>query len=741
MMRDHWRSNRTAGTRTRSRLGWWTLAVLPLLWWSGAASAQQDLQLTGLDVSTLPGNRVVLVLTTSGPAPEPLAFTIEDPARISLDLPGTGLGMAERRRDVKRGVLDTVMLAEAQGRTRVVLNLDLMVPYETSVAGDQITVTLGSAGVPEAAARVTAFGQPSGAPGAPGATAASRTAAITGVDFRRGADGAGRVLVNLSDPSVAVDIREDQDRTVVEFRHATLPDNLLRRLDVLDFATPVQTIDSVRFPGGARLVINATGNYERLAYQADNQFSIEFRPVVAQDPREFGAFDERKEYIGEALTLNFQDIEVRAVLQLLAEISGLNIVVSDTVRGNVTLRLDSVPWDQALDIILTTKGLDMRQVGTVVLVAPAAEIAAREKQELEAKKDIQELAPLRLEFLQVNYAKASDLATLLSETAGRGAGSGTGTRTMLSERGNVSIDERTNTLLINDTADRIADIRRLVAALDIPVRQVLIESRIVVANDDFSRELGLRMGATYVRESGNDGLISITGSGAGSNTIITSGLNNLNQTGSAFPVAVPGLNDRYNVNLPVSDPAGRIGLGILGSDYLVDLELSAAQAEGRGEIVSSPRVITANQKQALIEQGVEIPFQEAAASGATATQFKKAVLSLTVTPQITPDDRIIMDLEVTQDTVGQFVPSATGGQVPSIDTRRIITQVLVNDGETVVLGGIYETERRDSEDKVPVLGDIPVLGRLFRRDSSVSNKRELLIFVTPKILREGSNIY
>jgi type IV pilus assembly protein PilQ len=732
MMRDLWRTDRTAGTGIRSRPGWWTLAALPLLWWSGAATAQQGLQLTDLDVSTLPGNKVVLVLTTSGPAPEPLAFSIENPARISLDLPGTTLGIAERRRDVKRGVLDTVSLAEAGGRTRVVLNLDLLVPYETAVDGDRITVTLGGPAAPVAQGRASAF-QPSGI-----APVAAMPGEITGIDFRRGADGAGRVLVNLSDPSVGIDIREELGRTVVEFRGASLPDNLMRRLDVLDFATPVETIDAVRFPSGARLVIAASGNFEQLAYQADNQFAIEFRAVEQQDPRDFGMFDERKQYTGEALTLNFQDIEVRAVLQLLADISGLNVVVSDTVSGSVTLRLDSVPWDQALDIILTTKGLDMRQVGNVVLVAPAAEIAARERQELESKKEIQELAPLRLEFLQVNYAKASDLAALLTQTAG---GSGGGARGMLSDRGNVSIDERTNTLLINDTAERIADVRRLVAALDIPVRQVLIESRIVVANDDFSRDLGVRMGATYINERGSDGLLTITGSGQGANTIINSGVDNLNNTGSLLPVTLPGLNDRYNVNLPIAEPAGRIGLAILGSDYLVDLELSAAQAEGRGEIVSSPRVITANQKEALIEQGVEIPFQEAAASGATATQFKKAVLSLTVTPQITPDDRIIMDLEVTQDTVGQFVPSATGGLVPSIDTRRIITQVLVNDGETVVLGGIYETERRDAEDKVPLLGDIPGLGRLFKRTNTTSNKRELLIFVTPKILREGSNIY
>jgi type IV pilus assembly protein PilQ len=523
MMRDLWRTDRTAGTGIRSRPGWWTLAALPLLWWSGAATAQQGLQLTDLDVSTLPGNKVVLVLTTSGPAPEPLAFSIENPARISLDLPGTTLGIAERRRDVKRGVLDTVSLAEAGGRTRVVLNLDLLVPYETAVDGDRITVTLGGPAAPVAQGRASAF-QPSGI-----APVAAMPGEITGIDFRRGADGAGRVLVNLSDPSVGIDIREELGRTVVEFRGASLPDNLMRRLDVLDFATPVETIDAVRFPSGARLVIAASGNFEQLAYQADNQFAIEFRAVEQQDPRDFGMFDERKQYTGEALTLNFQDIEVRAVLQLLADISGLNVVVSDTVSGSVTLRLDSVPWDQALDIILTTKGLDMRQVGNVVLVAPAAEIAARERQELESKKEIQELAPLRLEFLQVNYAKASDLAALLTQTAG---GSGGGARGMLSDRGNVSIDERTNTLLINDTAERIADVRRLVAALDIPVRQVLIESRIVVANDDFSRDLGVRMGATYINERGSDGLLTITGSGQGANTIVTSGVDNLNNTGS-----------------------------------------------------------------------------------------------------------------------------------------------------------------------------------------------------------------
>jgi len=726
MTRDHTRYF-TAGTPDRPRRWRAGLAVLPLFWWAAGAFAQEPVSLTDIDVTTLPGSRVVVTLTTDGPAPEPLSFTIEDPARLSLDLPGTTLGIAERHREVKRGVLDTVHLLEAQGKTRIVLNLDTLVPYETEVRDNTIIVNLGGSAERRAAAPgAGTFGQVSGEP-----RAADR-GTIKGVDFRRGPDGSGRVIVTMSDPGIPVDIREELDRTVVDFRGASLPDQLVQRLDVLDFATPVQTVDSVRFAGGSRLVINVSGEYEQLAYQADDQFTVEFRPVEKDESTQYGVFDERKEYTGERLTLNFQDIEVRAVLQLLADTSGLNMVVSDTVQGNVTLRLDSVPWDQALDIILTTKSLDMRQVGNVILVAPATEIAARERQELESRQDIQELAPLRSEFLQVNYAKASDLAGLLE---------GGGENSLLSDRGTVSIDERTNTLLIYDTAERIQDIRRLVAALDIPVRQVLIEARIVVANDDFSRDLGVRAGVTYVRENGDDGLISVTGSGSGADNIVNSGLGNLNSTGTPFPVDIPALGDRYNVNLPIENPAGRIGLAILGSDYLVDLELSAAQAEGRGEIKSSPRVITANQKEALIEQGVEIPYQESSSSGATTTQFKKAVLSLTVTPQITPDDRIIMDLTVTQDTVGDFVPSATGGLVPSIDTRKVITQVLVNDGETVVLGGIFETERRDDEDKVPFLGDIPGVGRLFKRTSTTANNRELLIFVTPKILREGSNIY
>jgi type IV pilus assembly protein PilQ len=510
----------------------------------------------------------------------------------------------------------------------------------------------------------------------------------------------------------------------------------------------VNTIESSRGSDGARIAINARQPYEEFAYQAENVFTVEVAPVAQQqasDAPKPTLFDSKRDYGGERLTLSFQDIETRAVLQLLADVSGRNIVVSDTVEGNVTLRLQNVPWDQALDIVLATKGLDMRENGNVIIVAPAAEIAAREKADLEARQEIVQLEPMVSEFIQVNYAKAIDLAQLIRGrqaglTGGGGGGGGAG-NSLLSARGTVGIDERTNTLLVQDVAERIGAIRRLVGQLDIPVRQVLIESRIVVVRDDFSRSLGVRWGVTGVNERGDDGLIAVTGSGNGANTIVNSGINNINNTGSPFPVTLPGQADRYNVNLPVANPAGQFALALLDDDYLVDLELSALQAEGRGEVISSPRVITANQREASIRQGVEIPFQEAASSGATTTQFKEAVLSLTVTPQVTPDDRVILDLRVTKDSVGQVITNERGGQVPSIDTRALQTQVLVNNGQTVVLGGIYETEQAETIRKVPWLGDVPGVGALFRTTTTTSNKTELLIFVTPKILKEGTSIY
>ena len=698
-----------------------------------AASAQEGNRLQDIQVQSLPGERIELRLIMSETAPEPLAFTIENPARIALDLPDTSLGLSQRRRDVNQGPLDTILTAEANGRTRVVLNLDLMVPYETRQSGNTVFVTLGDGDDYDAGSTQFASSPPSA--GSAPSYAAPRGRAITNVDFRRTRDGGGRVIVNLTDPSTPVDIRQEGARVVAIFKDTALPAELMRRLDVMDFATPVSTVDTLKTNMDTRIVISAEGKYDQLAYQSDNEFSIEINPVEDEIEEASSPYSETKEYEGQRLTLNFQDIETRAVLQLLAETSGRNIVVSDTVQGNVTLRLRNVPWDQALDIVMTTKGLDMRQNGNVIIVAPAEEIAAREAADLEARNAISELEPMYSEFLQVNYAKAADLAALIQAEGGG--------NNMLSERGSIAVDERTNTLLVYDTANRLEDIRRMVRTLDVPIKQVLIESRIVVVNDDFSRDLGVRLGVTAYNESGtNDGGQVISGTGPGTDTMVNSMIDNLNNTGQITPVQLPVLTDRYNVNVPITEAAGRFSLAVLERDYLVDLELTALEAEGRGEIVSTPRVITANQKEARIEQGVEIPYQQSASSGATTVQFKKAVLSLEVTPQITPDNNIIMDLRVHKDNVGDIISTGgIGGTVPSIDTRAVETQVLVENGQTVVLGGIYETERRETISKVPFLGDIPAVGVLFRSKQLQNDKTELLIFVTPRILEEGSTIY
>ncbi|MBK6451742.1 MAG: type IV pilus secretin PilQ [Steroidobacteraceae bacterium] len=688
------------------------------------ALAQVPTRLTKVELQPQPGNQLEVKLVLDGPAPQPVAFTIDNPARLAVDLPGTAVALESRRIDVKSGGVDSIVAAEASGRTRVVFNLDSLQPYSTRTEGNNVFVSLGRSAGNEAAAATVSTATPASA--APGAFA------IEKVDFRRGTDGAGRIIVRTSDPRVQASVRQEGGRTVVDFPRTSVAPEAARRYDVVDFATPVNSFDVTSTPNGARIVVNATGEYEQLGYQSDREYVLELRQrtkaAALADPG-------KKEYRGERLTLNFQDIETRAVLQLLAETSGQNIVVSDTVQGNVTLRLQNVPWDQALDIVMRTKGLDKRQEGNVIYVAPAEELAAREKQLLESQKSLTELAPVRTEYLQVNYAKASDLASLI-QSQGKGS--------LLSERGSLAIDERTNTLLLQDTADRLADIRRMVQTLDIPVKQVLIEARIVIVNDDFSRELGVRFGGAFVGNYGsNDGLMYVSNSGLNSADgsrgpiISPNGPGGVGVDGNAVATGL----DRYLVNLPIANPAGRIAMTLLDSDYVVDLEITAAQREGRGEVVSAPRVITANGKEAVIEQGTEIPYQESASSGATTTQFKKAVLSLKVTPQITPDDRVILDLTVSKDSVGQILPSATGGSVPSIDTREITTQVLVNDGQTVVLGGILETERRDTVNKVPFLGDVPGLGWLFRSKGKTDNKDELLIFVTPKILREGAEIY
>src|SRR5579859_4381176 len=690
------------------------ITVIALAATGFTARAADAVQLQSVDVQTLSGQQVQLKLHMSGPAPEPLPFTIDKPARIAFDLPNTTLALASKHFDVHAGGVDTVLAAEANGRARLVVNVDSLMPYTTKVDGNTIIVTLGQ--------------QPGADVGKPVAARAASTSgtpverAIRTIDFRRGSDGTGRVIVQLTDPRTPVNVRQEGQQIVVDFAGTVMPKNLLRRYDVMDFATPVQTVDAVRVDGSSRLVISSQGDFEQLAYQSDTQYTVE---IKASSKRTAGA-EEKKEYTGERLTLNFQDIDVRSVLQLLADTSGQNIVVSDSVSGNLTLRLQNVPWDQALDIVLRTKGLDKRRQDNVIIIGPTEELATREKAELAAHKEVQELAPVRTEFLQVNYAKVVDLAKLIK--------TGNAKESMLSPRGSLSVDERTNTLLVQDTSDKLADIRRLVQTLDVPIKQVLIEARIVVVSDTFERDLGARFGVNSATKNGPGGLLAVSGNGIGANSIIGTGL-------GPASLAATTLDNRYQVNTPATNTNGSIGISLLGGSYLVDLELSAAQNEGKSETISSPRVITANQKQATISQGVEIPFQESASSGATTTQFKDAVLKLKVTPLITPDNRVILDLDVSDDSVGQQVTSATGGSVPSIDTRQIITQVLVNDGQTVVLGGILETTKSRAANKVPFLADIPVLGYFFRNTTDINNKTELLIFITPKILREGSNLY
>ena len=684
------------------------------------ARAADAVQLTSIDVQTLSGQQVQLKLHMSGPAPEPLPFTIDKPARIAFDLPNTTLALASRRYDVRSGGVDTVLAAEANGRARVVVNVDNLMPYTTKVDGDTIVVTLGQ----QPGADV---GKPAAARAASGSAGAPVERAIRTIDFRRGADGTGRVIVQLTDPRTPVNVRQEGQQIVVDFAGTAIPKNLMRRYDVMDFATPVQTVDAVRVEGSSRLVISSQGDFEQLAYQSDNQYTVEIKP---SSKRTAGA-EEKKEYTGERLTLNFQDIDVRSVLQLLADTSGQNIVVSDSGAGNLTLRLQNVPWDQALDIVLRTKGLDKRRQDNVIIIGPTEELATREKAELAAHKEVQELSPTHSEFMQVNYAKVVDLAKLITSTGGKNS--------MLSPRGSLSVDERTNTLLVQDTSDKLADIRRLVQILDVPVKQVLIEARIVIVSDTFERDLGARFGVSAASSltGGPNSLLAISGNNQATNSILAGGV----PTRATSVLPATTLDNRYQVNTPAANTNGSFGVSLLAGSYLVDLELSAAQNEGKSETVSSPRIITANQKQATIMQGVEIPYQESASSGATTTQFKDAVLKLKVTPLITPDNRVILDLDVSDDSVGQQVTSATGGSVPSIDTRQIITQVLVNDGQTVVLGGILDTTKSRSANKVPFFADIPVLGYLFRSTTDINNKTELLIFITPKILREGSNLY
>jgi len=694
-----------------------------LLWVALATPAQAELALERVESSRRGADQLEIALTLSGPAPQPGVFTTRTPSRIALDLPQVTNRTARRSHPVGIGLTQAVQVVEAGGRTRVVIELTDLPQYQLRVDGNRILVTLDNRVMPGAMAALPPSPQGD-------ATVSSTAPGIQSLDFRRGEQGEGHIMIQLNDPKTAMDMTQRGEDTLVTLSRARLPESLRQRLDVKDFATPVHTIEARQVGNDAVLTIRAAQDAEAMAYQTDGLLTVAFRTPARRDQpgSAIGRFGG-----GQPVSLNFQNVETRALLQILADVSGKNMVLSDSISGTMALRLQNVPWDQALEIIMQSRGLALREIGDTLMVAPATEIAAFQDQQ----RKTEQAAPMRSEFIQINYAKAKDLAALLKSEG----------RNLLSPQGQVSVDERTNTLLVMETGSRLAEIRALVAKLDVAVTQVLIEARIVVASDDFSRDLGARFGFTGIDSFDKQrGLNVMSGTLGGTDTSVAGSLDSRIDNGTVFPTEIPtgegGFPQRLNVNLPALPAGGlpaSIALAILGEDFLVDLELSALQAEGKGEILSNPRVLTANQKTASIRQGVEIPYQQSAggSSGGTSIAFKEAVLSLEVTPQITPDNRVIMDLKVTRDNVGQLVPTGSGGFVPSIDKRELNTQVLVSNGETIVLGGVYEQESSDTVNKVPLLGDIPLLGALFRQNSKSSTKRELLIFITPKIVQEG----
>ena len=668
---------------------------------SGLANA---VTLEDVSFSSLSGDRLEVKLAFDGEPPEPTGYTIERPARIAVDLRDTRNGLGSRSIPLGSGNAQSMTVVETKDRTRLIFNLVELVPYDTVRSGNSLVMTLGG-DTAETETSVTA----STASTSTAASSSSRADTLAGVDFRRGKNGEGRVVVDLGSESTPVDLSELGGKIRLTMSGVSVPENLRRRLDVTDFATPVNRIDTFVQDGNAIVEIRPEGNYDYIAYQSGNEFTVSVEKLTEQEAE--ARREEKFPYTGEKLSLNFQDIEVRSVLQLIADFTGLNLVASDTVGGSITLRLQNVPWDQALDLILKTKGLDKRQIGNVLLVAPADEIAAREKLELETTKQIAELAPVRLDIIQVNYAKAADVVALIEAD-----------KELISDRGFVSSDVRTNTISVRETTEKLEEIRRLVTTWDVPVRQVSIEARIVRAQTNVAENLGIRWGGAAYNVSG-DNVFSVGGS---QQTVSEArdAAGNGNTTAITFPGALA-------VDLGVTgEGASSFALGWGSDDFLVDLELSALESDGQAEVVSQPRVVTADRQTASIKSGEEIPYQEASSSGATSVSFKEAVLSLEVTPQITPDDKIIMDLVVNQDSRGEV----TAG-IPSINTNEVTTQVLVGNGETVVLGGIFQSEVATQTTKTPFLGDIPYLGRLFKRTEHVDERSELLIFITPKILK------
>jgi len=676
---------------TLSRLGLSLMAAL-------VSPALLAANLNALDVASLPGDRVELKLAFDEPVAAPRGYTLDQPARIALDLPGVSSKLDSKNRELGVGNARSVTVVEAQGRTRLIVNLTTLVPYSTRVDGNNLFVVLGESG----AAAPAAVG-PVAAPVVQPTPAAVQSKSISNIDFRRGDDGAGNVVISLSDPSISPNIEEQGGKIRVTFAKTQLPEALRVRLDVQDFATPVKFVDATSQGGAASIAIEPSGRYDYLAYQTDDKLTISIKPLTADEAEKRNA--EHFAYSGEKLSLNFQDIDVRSVLQLIADFTDLNLVASDTVQGNITLRLQNVPWDQALALVLKTKGLDKRQVGNVLLVAPADEIAARERQELESQRQIAELAPLRREVVQVNYAKAADIARLFQSVTSNGAST--------EDRGSIAVDDRTNNIIAYQTQERLDELRRIVAQLDIPVRQVMIEARIVEANVDYDKSLG----------------VNWRGARVGDNNFVIGGAGGDRVGAGTDPATALGTF----VDLGATGATTGIGIGFITNNTILDLQLSAMEKTGNGEVVSQPKVVTSDKETAKILKGSEVPYQEASSSGATSTSFKEAALSLEVTPQITPDNRIIMEVKVNKDEPDFSQASSTGG-VPSIRKNEVNAKVLVTDGETIVIGGVFSNTQSKSVDKVPFLGDLPFVGRLFRRDLVQDRKSELLIFITPRIM-------
>jgi len=701
------------------------LAILGI----GQALAQAGNSIEGLTVSKGSSGRTVVKFTLKAPlANPPAGFAINNPPRIALDFPETGNGLGRSAQEVGDAALRSVNVVQAGNRTRVVFNLNKPQTFETQIDGNTVLVTLTEqAGLAADTPVVSRFAE---------ARPGEATHVLRDVDFRRGKNGEGRIVVDLSDSTTGIDIRQQGKALIVDFIKTTVPRNLERRLDVGDFATPVVTVDTFSQGGNARMVIEPKGLWEHSAYQTDNRFIIEIKPIQ-EDPNKLTQ-GTRAGYKGEKLSLNFQNVEVRAVLQVIADFTGLNIITSDTVTGSLTLRLKDIPWDQALDIIMQTKGLDMRKNGNVVLIAPREELAVKERQQLEAQQQISDLEPLQTEMFQLNYQKADAVQKLLSDKDGK----------FLSKRGNAVVDARTNILFVQDTSARLEEVRRLIRQIDIIVRQVVIESRIVVADDKFSRQLGVRFGMQTGFTLNKRYAAGIGGSLNTQPVVTTSGNTLTRDTRTQTPyelasgLASAGYSDspQLNVNLPVPNPAGQVALTLinLGSGNLINLELSALEADSRGKVVSSPRVVTADNQKASIEQGTEIPYVTPGSANSPATvQFKKAVLRLDVTPQITPDNRIIMTVEIRKDSVGQLVNLGGGFTVPAIDTKNVTTQIAVNNGDTAVIGGIYEETVNNDVTKLPFLGDLPVVGYLFKTTNKAIEKTELLIFLTPRVVKES----